>query len=147
MWKRFLLWLLDFLRARAGEPNLVLYSRYGIYLTRWWLIPKNRFFNVFLHHFTHDDDERALHDHPFASVSILLKGHYWEETPDGGAFYAAGNIKYRGATYQHRIRVAHLTGGECWTLFIAGPETREWGFWCDNGFRTHQEFEEKGGCS
>jgi hypothetical protein len=146
MWQRFLAWVLVQLQARIGEPDLVIESRDRVYLHRWWLIPKNRYCNIFLHHFLHDDDDRALHDHPFASLSICLKGAYWEDTPNGGAFYQAGAIKYRSATYQHRIRVGHLLNKTAWTLFITGPETREWGFWCPKGFVTHQQFEKQDGC-
>ena len=53
------------------------------YLSRWHIIPRNRFFNIYLHRFTGSDDDRALHCHPWASVSIKLRGvlfeHYDQE--------------------------------------------------------------------
>lgn len=63
------------------KPNLVIKTRdNGIYLERWWLIPRNRYFNIYLHRISDSDDDRALHDHPWYNVSIILKGHYDELT-------------------------------------------------------------------
>lgn len=33
------------------------------YLLRWFIIPRNRFFNIYLHKFLRSDDDRALLDH------------------------------------------------------------------------------------
>lgn len=52
------------------------------YLKRWHLLPRNRWFNIYLHHFVHGDDDRALHDHPWASASLLLEGRYREHTSE-----------------------------------------------------------------
>lgn len=52
------------------------------YLFRWHMIPRNRWFNLYLHKFVHGDDERALHDHPWASASLILEGHYIEHTSE-----------------------------------------------------------------
>lgn len=32
------------------------------YLARWWIIPRNKYFNIYLHRFTGNDEDRALHD-------------------------------------------------------------------------------------
>ncbi|WP_204302779.1 hypothetical protein, partial [Stenotrophomonas maltophilia] len=37
------------------------------YMERWHAIKRNRFFNVYLHLYHHDDD-RILHSHPWWSV-------------------------------------------------------------------------------
>ena len=37
------------------------------YLSRWHIIPRNRYFNIYLHKFVGSDDDRALHDHPWRS--------------------------------------------------------------------------------
>lgn len=52
-----------------------------IYLRRWYVIPRNRFFNIYLHQALRSDDDRALHDHPWWNLSIVLKGGYWEIMP------------------------------------------------------------------
>lgn len=115
------------------------------YMERWHIIPRNRFFNIYLHHFLKSDYDRALHDHPWWSISFILKGEYKEHTPKGKPkIYRAGNIKLRGAKYTHRIE---LHKGPCWTLFITGPRVREWGFFCKDGWRHFEEFLKDGkGC-
>lgn len=51
------------------------------YNDRWFLMPKNKWFGVYLHHFQRSDDDRALHDHPWAfNISWLLDGDYEEIT-------------------------------------------------------------------
>lgn len=52
------------------------------YLWRWHMIPRNRWFNIYLHKFAHGDDDRALHDHPWASASLILDGRYIEHTSE-----------------------------------------------------------------
>ncbi|SID67872.1 Protein of uncharacterised function (DUF550) [Mycobacteroides abscessus subsp. abscessus] len=46
------------------------------YLLRWYVIPRNRWLNIYLHKFLRDDDDRALHDHPWWFVSLMLWGQY-----------------------------------------------------------------------
>ena len=63
----------------SGQPHQVIPNRDGAtYLRRWYLIPRNPFFNVYLHHFLSSDDDRALHDHPWWFVSVILRGSYIE---------------------------------------------------------------------
>jgi hypothetical protein len=50
------------------------------YLQRWHLIPRNRWFNAYLHIFVHGDDDRALHTHAWNSWSLMLIGRYYEVT-------------------------------------------------------------------
>jgi hypothetical protein len=117
----------DYLIGPKGDP----------YLERWWVIPRNRWLNVYLHHFRHSDDDRALHDHPYASASFILKGSYVEHTFDGEFTRFAGSVTFRSATVAHRIE---LRAGNCWTLFVTGPRIREWGFWCPKGWRHWRDF-------
>jgi hypothetical protein len=116
------------------EPDVIIGNHY---LHRWWVIPRNRFFNVYLHLFLHSDDDRALHDHPWWNVSWLLFGTYTEHTPQGKRYFVAGDLRFRNATNPHRIE---LTNGACWTLFITGPVIREWGFHCPKGWRHWTKF-------
>lgn len=112
------------------------------YLRRWHLTPKNPWFKVYLHHFTGSDDDRALHDHPWASVSLLIWGTYIEHRPGGRKkVFKAFSVIRRSAEYTHRIELVSKT---CWTIFIMGPKKREWGFYCPKGWTPNQEFEEKG---
>lgn len=118
----------------ARKPDFVIGDDY---LRRWWLIPRNRFFNVYLHCIRKDDDDRALHDHPWWNVSILLKGSYCEHMPHGSRVLSAGSIRARGAKAAHRLEVVK---GPVWTIFITGPRIREWGFHCPQGWRHWQDF-------
>ena len=113
------------------------------YLHRWYLIPRNPFFNVMLHRFMGSDDDRALHDHPWASMSILLKGALIEVLPfPPHGWQHWRRIKrfrpvFRRATHAHRIV---LVNGPAWTLFITGPVIRPWGFHCPKGWVHWKEF-------
>ncbi|MCA9361784.1 hypothetical protein KC906_00265 [Candidatus Kaiserbacteria bacterium] len=126
-----------------GEPYLVRYrlwqSKHGV--------------NVYLHHILRSDYDRALHDHPFDFVTILLWGSYIEWQPHWCKMFfdspverqtePAGNRSFvqvrthRGwlsvirhkATDPHRLE---LRNGKVWSLFLRGPKVREWGFYLNN---------------
>jgi hypothetical protein len=101
------------------------------YLSRWWLIPRNRFFNVYLHKFTRSDSDRALHDHPWYSMSVLLKGKLLEHQLGADRWIKRFVPVFRSARFAHRLE---LIEGPVWTLFITGPRIREWGFHCPGGW-------------
>ena len=63
-------------------PDFIIGPVENPYLFRWYLIPKNRFFNIYLHKFLRSDDDRALHDHPWWSIGMILEGEYMEHVPD-----------------------------------------------------------------
>lgn len=128
--------------ATSRPPDFIIGGEHDPYLWRWFIIPRNRFFNIYLHHFMRSDDDRALHDHPWWNVSIILTGGYVEHTIAAGGInkrvrYDAGAIKARRARYAHRVE---LTTGPCWTLFITGPRLREWGFHCPKRWVPWREF-------
>lgn len=118
--------------SERRPPDFIIGGEADPYLRRWWLIPRNRIFNVYLHHFLRSDDDRALHDHPWASVSLLLRGSYLEHLPAGVvAPSKAGDLIVRGSgRMAHRIE---LDDGPCWTLFVTGPRYRQWYFHCPQG--------------
>ncbi len=133
------------------SPDVIIGSRDNPYLLRWHVIPRNRFFNIYLHKFLRDDDDRALHDHPWPSCSIILKGGYIEHLPAGIQKIRRCFIPYfRQARQAHRIelirsfwcvsdsRVARPDNTSpalsTWSLFITGPKMREWGFHCPKGW-------------
>ena len=125
-------------------PDVIIGPEDDPYLHRWHVIPRNRFFNIYLHHFYRSDDDRALHDHPWWNLSILLKGQYDEHVPGGVIRRRAGTIVGRGAEACHRI--ALVDGKRVWTLFITGPRTRLWGFYYPEGWVAFNDFEKQGGC-
>lgn len=130
----------DMIIGQAGKP----------YMRRWFVIPRNRFLNIYLHHFLHDDEDRALHDHPWPSLSIILKGKYIEHLLGGKSRVGnRWNFIYRRATHTHRIQLFRKVHGPCtewekplpvWTLFITGPKIRSWGFHCPQGWRHWSKF-------
>ncbi len=128
--------------AERRAPDVEIGGAANPYLRRWWLIPRNRFFNVYLHHFLRSDDGRALHDHPWWNLSVLLVGRYVEHTIAPGGINVlterrAGDWKFRPAGAAHRIE---LVDGPCWTLFVTGPRLREWGFHCPRGWVHWRDF-------
>lgn len=113
------------------------------YLKRWFIVPRNPWFNIYLHHFHRSDDDRANHDHPWRNMSILLHGSYFEHLGDGSVVLRDPTWKFwrwprRNATWQHRVEL--IDGRKVWTLFITGRKVRVWGFYCQRGWIPWTEF-------
>lgn len=153
MFKKIACWIIS--RGMLRPHDFCVGGELDPYLLRWFLIPRNPFFNIYLHCFLRSDDDRALHDHPWFNLSILLRGQYVEETIRAGGVHRyvmrqAGCIKFRTPWHAHRIElIPHpdyesamgaIGYEECWTLFITGPKLRSWGFHCPNGWRGWKRF-------
>lgn len=128
-----ILWAEKIIESRP--PDFIIGDNY---LRRWWVIPRNKLWNVYLHEINLSDDERAFHDHPWENVSILLRGSYIEHTPEGVFSRQAGEIIRRPAEALHRLEVE--PGAQVLSLFVTGPVVREWGFDCPQGWRHWKEF-------
>ena len=127
-----------FTRLRPDrEPDFKVGPEDAPYLLRWWLIPRNDTFNVYYHRMLRDDDDRALHDHPWPSLSICTSGGLREVTEAGSRIILQGDCVYREPEMAHRLE---LIGSPAETLFITGPRVREWGFHCPNGWIHWQAF-------
>jgi len=110
------------------QPDLVLEG----YLHRWYIIQRNKYFNVYLHKFVGNDDSRGYHDHPWYSVSLLLKGRLIEHRRQNIARSIPWLIPvFRSAKFAHRLQIYK---GPVWTLFITGPNYRTWGFYIDTDY-------------
>jgi hypothetical protein len=127
------------------EPDFVIRgSGNTAYLRRWWVLPRNSVFNIYAHEILRSDDDRALHDHPWLNVSIVLEGYYVEVIGDDRGrplehrWREAGDIVARLPTASHRLEL--INDRPCRTLFITGPRVRVWGFWCEWGWRPWQDF-------
>jgi hypothetical protein len=143
--------------ARARQPDFVIGGHDQPYLNRHWLLPRNRFFNVYVHQFLRSDDDRALHCHPWLfNASWLIDGKYTEHTIDEGGVHKAvereaGDWKFRWGRAPHRVELAALqlhpdpaipeyVPAPCWTIFITGPVVRVWGFHCASRWIPWKEF-------
>lgn len=138
-------WAIDNILASDREPDFTIEGEGGAYLHRWWIIPRNPVLNVYLHWILRDDDDRALHDHPWCNITLLLWGGYDEVVfrdpelgPLGG--YTGrrrrqGDIIARTGSVAHRLQTH--THSPAITLFITGPTYRHWGFWTIGGWLRH----------
>lgn len=83
-----------------------------------WDVFDMPFFHVRLHRVIQSDDARALHDHPWWSVSVIVAGAYQEVVPWGGrsAFWQhqrrAGDVVFRNSLARHRL-VLHESCYRC----------------------------------
>ena len=98
-------WAHELMASRA--PDFVIGDDY---LRRWYVIPRNPSANVYLHHIMHSDDDRALHDHPWANTSVLIGGRYVAHmaAPGGGEIRVtrhAGDVVSRQASDAHRLEI------------------------------------------
>lgn len=149
-------------RITRRAPDFIIGGQERPYLRRWFIIPRNKLLNVYLHQFLRSDDDRALHDHPWANLSILLRGGYFEHTIAAGGIESktmlwAGDWRFRrSGRMAHRIELltepawdgtispgavchAEPRAKPCWTLFITGPRYRSWGFHCPKQGWIHRE--------
>lgn len=127
------------LLERLGRKRIVMDRQNDEpYLERYYLFLKDRKhfpFNVFLHKFLKSDPD-DVHDHPWPYATLILKGGYWEWVPQFTAegkrageiahWRRPGHFRTCSATSFHRIELDPTV--ECWTLFMPGPQRREWGF-------------------
>lgn len=115
----------------------------AVYMRRWYVVA-TPWGQILLHHILLPDAARALHDHPFSFVSVILRGGYTEERewlrpngepmirhwPSGRPHHTqhrmrTGRWHFMRAEGLHRIAELH---GDCWTLVLTGPRRRVWGF-------------------
>ncbi|WP_079767394.1 hypothetical protein [Mycobacteroides abscessus] len=148
-------WLRKWLRLEPHQP--IGAEGEAPYLLRWYVIPRNRWLNIYLHKFLRDDDDRALHDHPWWFLSLMLWGQYVEVTDEGRTvrsapepwrwFWGDHPLAFRPAKWTHRVELISTSVQDryedgtwarsatrhklpCWTLIITGRRSRLWGFWC-----------------
>lgn len=119
------------------EPGIIIGGDENPYLKRWYVVPRNRLFNIYLHQIIRSDDDRALHDHPWPSLSLTLSGgvteQYWDTKQERTRvrWFFFGDLIYRSSTFRHRLIVDDPSSPTV-TMFITGPRIRNWGFWCKN---------------
>lgn len=137
------------------SPDLIIGPRDNPYMLRWHLL-RFRGWQLALHKMMRDDDDRALHDHRSFNVSLVLRNGYVEITrhkvlvpdPIFGTVYAnmllgrirrPGMLVFRRAATPHRL-VLRDQSRASWSLWLRGPSTRDWGFYCPKGWIPWQKF-------
>jgi hypothetical protein len=161
----------------ARTPDLLIGGDADPYLIRWFVTPWSRYDrgtapanlwqairrrmpNIYVHRFIRSDADFALHDHPWASMTIVLRGAYVEQTIAAGgvhqrALRRPGDVAFRKAKAAHRVELLRDAAAQdllwrypkeqygdepVYTLFITGPKVRNWGFHCPRGWRPWEEF-------
>lgn len=129
-------------RIGARNPDFVIGPPGEPYLIRWWLIPRNPLCNIYAHLILRSDDDRALHDHPWGFISIILRGNYAEWRTDKlGEYrwhYIAGDVLLRSPRTLHRIAIDPQRSAL--SLVITGPRIRQWGFQTKDGWVHWQQY-------
>lgn len=116
-------------RRLIGDGKTTYIDRLTILLTPW--------FSIKLHRIYRPDQQRELHDHPWTFLSIVLWGHYLEDTPHGPRRCWWWN--WKRAEDSHSIRETSRT--PVWTLLFTGPRRRIWGFYAKNGWVAWDQYD------
>lgn len=140
--------LVDRIIARAKRTP---YFHLDGYMERYWLYksgacePNHTSVGVRIHRILRSDSDRHFHDHPWPSISIVLRGGYWEVMPESQSqepfldpyrwrriWRGPGAIVFRRAHHRHRIEIPE--GQDSWSMFIMGRYAKHWGFYTARGF-------------
>ena len=118
---------------------LKIYGHLPGYLHRWKLFGAGRFM-ARVHRILDIDRTPFLHNHPFAYLSVVLRGGYDERVmmSDGSLRVVsrkAGSIVFRSANDFHRIDKIH---GCCVTLFLTWSVKSDGQGWC---LKRHRDVE------
>lgn len=140
--------------THGRAPDLVIAPDGKPYIYRWHTVPhganKDKG-NLYFHVQVASDPERPLHDHPWDNTSVILSGGYDEIwNPQPWLYDGEEQIEHHAMTRLLRQRtVLHRKASEAhrlilpkdfpytMTLFTVGPGERDWGFWTNAGFVTH----------
>jgi hypothetical protein len=143
--------LLTSLLEKIGRKRIIMDRESNEpYLERYYIFLKDRKwfpFNIFLHKFLKSDPD-DVHDHPWPYATLILRGGYWEWIPQFNSqglkigeyqvWRSPGSFRICGATSYHRIELDPAI--ECWTMFMPGPQKREWGFLVNNKWIHNDEY-------
>ena len=115
------------------------------YLVRYYLFLKDRKsfpFNITLHKIL-KSDEPTLHNHPWNWGALIVKGGYWEHTPNGKFWRGPGSFRYRKSEDLHYLELEKDENGNelpCWSLFFMGKQKTDWGFKVNNKIVNHEKY-------
>jgi hypothetical protein len=137
---------------KLGRKRLI-YDRDGqkVYMERYYLLFGDKLteqeaaralpFNIMLHRICLSDPDE-LHDHPWWYATLILKGGYWEVTPEGRYWRGPGHFRLRPPQSLHRLEVPENSPGS-WSLFFRGPKLKNWGFLQGNQWVDHKTYLEQ----
>jgi len=137
--------------ARLGRHRIIMDRENNEpYLERYYIFLRDRTwfpFNVFIHKFIKSDPD-DVHDHPWPYATLILKGGYYEWVPvfdeDGRIsgetrhWRGPGHFRVCSATSYHRIELNPSV--TAWTMFMPGPQRREWGFLVNNRWIHNEKY-------
>lgn len=147
LWSIFAKWLVssdarvNWLIAHAQRTP---YFHLDGYMERWWIIRPCKWlpFSIRVHHILREDYDRCPHNHPWSFRTIILRGWYEEEfLVDARLRFTLmepGSTCNRGTKDFHRI--ANVSQGGVWTLFISSKKSCEWGFMVDGQWVYWREY-------
>lgn len=119
--------------VRIPHPVLKLNEKLGLpecpYVIRWRL--EFPFGSIRVHHWLSNDDNRAVHDHPWWFLTFVVKGGYTDSQPGKVDVLTAPAVRFRKAEHRHTV-FPHPGGA--WTILITGRPLRKWGFWHKDKF-------------
>ena len=97
------------------------------YLYRWTLVVFG--YTIRLHHWIKSDDRRYFHDHSCDLISIVIKGQYYNVTPEGKFLAKAWHPRKMKATQRHYLDIPKEGA---WTIILCGKPYHKWGFYVNN---------------
>ena len=89
-----------------------------------YILFKSKFFSIYLHQLNAPVWQPKCHDHPWWFIAFLIWPGYYEKVGEKIYHRWPGSILYRPASFTHDV----LTVGTSWSIILAGPKSREWGF-------------------
>ena len=131
---RFQLWRWEQINRNEGELYL---ERLRVVSCPW--------FGLYVHWF-HASDDDSLHDHPWAFLTVIVRGGYWEHMLGSGdtqvkLWQPPLSVRVRPARWLHRIEIDPTRKPV--TIVFRGPQSRRWGFRTRGGWIPWADYKDR----
>jgi len=83
-----------------------------------------------LHYWFGDDDKRAFHDHPWAFITFILFGGYYDVTENGRQLVKW--CAYRKRNHKHYVQMIHKNS-KCLSFIITFGKPKRYSFYLTDG--------------
>ena len=108
------------------------------YAYRW--VFTTPWFSIRVHNFLRSDDKRYFHDHAWDFWTFILKGSYYDVSPQKlNNNNNKISKKLRKTYHLYKVEAEHKhyveVNKSCWTLLFCLPKKRNWGFWVNGKFK------------